>query len=78
MHVLDIWPTSYRILVKYLSSNEDMLLQELENVGRDWVALMMMHGPCTNGDGFSAIKITLSSLSLANIGIPSLDLLSLY
>ena len=36
MHVLDIWPTYYRILIKCLPSDEDMSLQELENVGRAW------------------------------------------
>ena len=52
MYVLGIWPTSYRTLVKYLPSHKDMSLQELENVGRDWVALVIMHGPCTNSDSF--------------------------
>ena len=78
MHVLDIWHTSYRLLIKYLPSNEDMSLQEVENVGSAWEALAMMHGSSMDGDGFSAIKMTLSSLSFANTGIASLDSLSLY
>ena len=49
--VLDILPTSYRILIKYLLSNDDMSLQELGNVGRAWLALAMMCGPCMDGDG---------------------------
>ena len=78
MHVLDIWHTHNRILIKYLPSDEDVSLQELKNVGMAWVALAMMHGLCTDDDGFSTIKITLSSLSLAKTGIPSLDSWLLY
>ena len=78
MHVLDIWYTSYRLLTKYLPSNEEVSLLEAENVGGAWVAHAMMCGPCMDSDNFSAIKMTLSSLSLANTGIPLLDSLSLY
>ena len=66
------------MLVKYLPNNEDVSLWELENVGKAWLALAIIPGPCTNGDGFSTVKMTLSSLSLANTGIPSLDSLLLY
>ena len=78
MHVQDIWPIGYRLLIRYLPSDEDVSLEEVENVGMVWVALGMMNGPCTAGDVLSAIKMTLSSLSLTNTGIPSLNSLSLY
>ena len=50
-----------------------MSLPELEKVGRAMVAaLAIMCGPCMDGEGLSATNMTLSSLSLANMGIPSL------
>ena len=55
-----------------------MSLEEVENLGRVYVALGMMHGPCMADDGLSAIKMTLSSLSLAKTGDPSLVSSSLY
>ena len=66
------------MLIKYLPSDEEVSLEEVENVGRAWVVIGMMHGPCIAGDGLSTIKMTLSSLSLAKTGIPSLNPLSLY
>ena len=39
---------------------------------------MMMPGPCTDGEGLSTTNMTLSSLSLANTGIPSLATLKLF
>ena len=66
------------MLIKYLPMDEEMLLQELENVGRTWAALIMMYGPCTDGVYFSATKMTLSLLSLSSTGISSLDSLPLY
>ena len=53
------------------------LLQELENVGRAWLVLAVMQGLLTDGDSFSTIQMTLSSLSPTKTGIPSLDSLSL-
>ena len=61
------------MVIKDLPRDEDVSLLELENVCRARVALVMMPGPCTYGDGFYATKMTLSSLSLAKTGIPSLD-----
>ena len=52
IHVLEIWHTSHRLLIKHLPSNEDMSLQKLGNVGRAWLALAMMCGPCMDGAGF--------------------------
>ena len=50
-----------------------MSLPELEKVDRAWVAvLVIMPGPCMDEEGLSATNMTLSSLSLANTGIPSL------
>ena len=72
------WNTGYRLLIRFLPSEEDMSPGEVENVGRAWVALWMMHGPCMAGDGLSIIKMTVSSLSLINTGNPSLDALLLY
>ena len=48
-----------------------MSLEEVKNVGRALEALTMMQSPSIDGDGFPAIKITLSSLSLTNTGIIS-------
>ena len=44
--VLDIWYIRYRLLIKYLFSNEEASLLKVENVGSALVALAMMHGPC--------------------------------
>ena len=50
-----------------------MSVDELEKVGRAWVvALATMWGWCMDGKGFSITNPKLSSLSLANTGIPSL------
>ena len=38
------------LLIKYLPRDEDVSLQEFEKVGKAWVALMMMHGPCMDGE----------------------------
>ena len=66
------------MLINYLPRDENVSLQEVENVGRTWVALVMMCSLWMHGDGFSATKMTFSSLSLAKTGIPSLDPLLLY
>ena len=66
------------LLIKYLSRDEDLSLLELEKVGRAWVAPVLMHGPCMDGDGFVTTKMTFSSLSLANAGILSLDSMTRY
>ena len=52
--------------------------RNLKKVGRALVALTMICGPCTDGDSFFTNKTTLSSMSLANTGIPSLDSLLMY
>ena len=58
---------------------KNVSLPELEKVGRAWVAaLVMMPGPCTDGEGLSTTNVTLSSLSLANTEIPSLASLWLF
>ena len=54
-----------------------MSLAELEYVGRaPALALPTTQGHSIDGEGFLAMNIMLSSLSLANTGIPSLTLLS--
>ena len=62
------------MLSKDLLRDEDVSLPELKKkVGKAWVeTLMMMPGPCTDGEGLSTTDMTLSSLSLANMGIQSL------
>ena len=56
-----------------------MSLAELEMVGRAPVlALPTTQGCCINSEGFLAMNIMLSSVLLANTGIPSLALLSHY
>ena len=55
-----------------------MSLPDLEKIGRAWVvALTMKPGPCMDGEGLSTTNMTLSLLSLANTGIPSLASLQL-
>ena len=73
MHTLDIWHTGYRFCIKHLPSDGKVSLEEVGNVGKAWVALAMVCGPCTDSVGFSTIKLMLSSLSIANTGIPPLD-----
>ena len=59
--------------------DEEVSLVELEKVGRAPVlALPTTQGHSIGGKGFLARNIMLSSLSLANTGIPSLALLSHY
>ena len=65
-------------MYKHLPPNEEVSLEEFENVGRQWVALVMIYGPCMDGGGFFTRKMTLSSTSLANTGNPLLDSFSLY
>ena len=51
--------------------DEEVSIPEPENVGRAWVAaLVIMPGPCMDSKGLYAINMKLSSLSLANMGIP--------
>ena len=63
---------------QYSPRNEEVLLAELEKVGRaPTLALPTAWGHSIgSGKGFSAANIMLSSLSLANTGIPLLALLS--
>ena len=49
-----------------------MSLTELESRQGLGGSLAMMHGPFVDGKGLSATKMTLASLSLANMGIPLL------
>ena len=60
MHVLYKRDRAYRLLIKYLCRDESVSLQELEDEGKAWVALTMIHGPCMHGDGFYTTKLTLS------------------
>ena len=63
---------------QYSPRDEEVSLGELENVGRaPALALPTTQGHSIgSGKGFSAMNIMLSSLSLANTGIPLLALLS--
>ena len=64
---------NYKIYSKYSTRDEEVSLAELEKLDRVWVAsLVMMHGSCVNGEGLSTTNRMLSSLLLANMGIPSL------
>ena len=66
-----------KIVSQYSPRDEEVSLAELEKVGRaHMLALPTTWGGCIDGKGFLATNIMLSSLSLANTGIPSLALLS--
>ena len=66
-----------KIVSQYSPRDEEVSLAELEKVGRaPMLALPTTQGCCINSKGFLATNIMLSSLSLANTGIPSLALLS--
>ena len=53
--------------------DEEVSLHEFEKVGRAWVAaLVMMPGRHMDGKDLFTADMTLLSLSLANMGIPSL------
>ena len=61
------------MLHKYSPMDEEVSLAGPEKVGKAWVAaLVMMHGYCMDGKGLATTNMTLSSLSLANMGIHSL------
>ena len=76
--IYDNYIDEKKIVSQYSPRDEEVSLAKLEKVGRrPGLALCRTRGSSIDGEGFLATNIMLSSLLLANTGIPLLTLLSL-